>query len=104
MRRERGAQRVRQQRGVPRGVGSEPETGEVVEHVACSYGGGFCSREVRVHGERAQVVGDRSVGGRRQEHVAEARGVDGSGGMERKMQRIKSHHANDDYRYERHQR
>jgi len=57
-----------------------------------------------VHGERAQVAGDRGVGGGREEHVVEARGVEGSGGTEREMQGIKPHHSNDDYRYESHQR
>lgn len=57
-----------------------------------------------MHGERAQVAGDRGVGGGREEHVVEARGVEGSGGTEREMQGIKPHHSNDDYRYESHQR
>lgn len=57
-----------------------------------------------MQGERPQVVGDRGVGGGREEHVAEARCVEGSGGTEREMQGIKSHHSNDDYRDESHQR
>ena len=50
-------------------MGLEAEGPEVVDDVAGGVGGGFCSGEVRVQGEGAEVGGDGGVGSRGEEEV-----------------------------------
>lgn len=79
MRGEGGAQRVGEESSVGCGVGLEAEGSEVAENVASGVGGGFCSGEVRVQGEGAEVGGDGGVGRSGEEEGLEVRGVEGSG-------------------------
>lgn len=72
----------------------------MVEDVTGGFRGEFCSSEVRVQGESAEVGGDGEVGGRGKENMAEVRRIMGSGNWcsrVRVMQGIETQSAEDEY-------
>lgn len=99
MRRERGVRRVRQEGLVLDSVGFETVVLEVGLDVAGGFQGWFCSGEVRMQSEGAEVGSHRTVGGRGEESLAETESISLAGKWGCRvwiMQGIKTQNAEDE--------